>query len=69
MQNITTTTPAQKLERARTRLNLALREVSATEGRLLDFETAEGLQRTLGATVRELEELTISISIMERKVR
>jgi hypothetical protein len=39
--------PTEKLERARTRLNLAMREVSATEGRLLDFETAEGLQRTL----------------------
>ena len=61
-------TPAtQKLERARASLRNIARDVQVTEGRLLDFETADAMQRTLNATMRTLEELTITVSVMERR--
>ena len=60
---------SQKLEHARNRLRFALRSVAATEGRLLDFETAEELNRTLNAVYRDLEEVQITVAVMERKVR
>ena len=62
-------TPATaKLERARASLRNVSRDVQVTEGRLLDFETADAMQRTLNATMRELEELTLTGAVMERKV-
>ncbi len=70
MQNITQTKPTatvEKLERARLALRTVSRDVQVTEGRLLDFETADAMQRTLNATLRELEELTITISVLERR--
>jgi anti-sigma regulatory factor (Ser/Thr protein kinase) len=70
MQNITQTKPTatvEKLERARVALRNIARDVQVTEGRLLDFETADAMQRTLNATMRELEELTITISVLERR--
>jgi hypothetical protein len=61
-------TPAtQKLERARASLRNVSRGVQVTEGRLLDFETADAMQRTLNATLRELEELTLTVAVMERR--
>ncbi len=57
----------EKLERARVALRNVARDVQVTEGRLLDFETADAMQRTLNATLRELEELTITISVLERR--
>ena len=71
MQNITQTKPTatvEKLERARLALRNVSRDVQVTEGRLLDFETADAMQRTLNATLRELEELTLTVAVMERKV-
>jgi hypothetical protein len=68
-QEATTTTPAtQKLERARLALRNVARAVQVTEGRLLDFETADAMQRALHATLRTLEELTITVSVMERRL-
>jgi hypothetical protein len=71
MQNITQTKPTatvEKLERARASLRNVSRDVQVTEGRLLDFETADAMQRTLNATLRELEELTLTVAVMERRV-
>ncbi len=71
MQNITQVkTPAatEKLERARASLRSVARDVQVTEGRLLDFETADAMQRTLNATMRTLEELTITVAVMERRL-
>ena len=59
--------PAQKLERARTQIKRVARDVQTTEGRLLDYETADEMQRALHATLRELEQLTITISVLERR--
>ncbi len=62
-------TPAtQKLERARVALRDIVRDVQVTEGRLLDFETADAMQRALCATLRTLEELTITVAVMERRI-
>ena len=60
---------AQKLELAHQRIRLAQRSVAASEGRLLDFDTAEEIHRALAGVSRDLEELTIQVSVMERKVR
>jgi len=71
MQNITQTKPTatvEKLERARIALRHVSRDVQVTEGRLLDFETADAMQRTLNATMRELEELTVTVAVMERRL-
>ncbi len=61
--------PAQKLERARTQIKRVARDVQTTEGRLLDYETADEMQRTLHATLRELDALTITLAVMQRQVR
>ena len=62
-------TPAtQKLERARLALRNISRDVQVTEGRLLDFETADAMQRALCATLRTLEELTLTVAVMERRL-
>ena len=59
----------QRLQHARQRLRFALRSVAATEGRLLDFETAEEIGRALSAASRDLEELTLHVAAMERRTR
>jgi hypothetical protein len=61
--------PAQKLERARTQIKRVARDVQTTEGRLLDYETADEMQRTLHATLRDLDALTITLAVMQRQVR
>ena len=60
---------SQKLEHARNHLRFALRSVAATEGRLLDFDTAEEISRALVAASRDLEEAQISWAVMERRAR
>ncbi len=68
MQNLTTTTTAaDKLKAAQARLRTVSRNVQISEGRVLDYESADEMQRTLNATMRELEELTITISVLERR--
>jgi hypothetical protein len=54
-------TPTQKLEHMRVSLCAVARNVRSTEGRLLDFETADEMQRTLHASLRMLEELSVAI--------
>ncbi len=58
----------EKLERARVALHNVSRDVQVTEGRLLDFETADAMQRALHATLRTLEELTLTVAVMERRL-
>ena len=60
---------AQQLEHARQRLRFAQRSVIASEGRLLDFETAEEIGRALSAVTRDLEEVQITWAVMERRAR
>lgn len=60
-------TPAQRLEAARTRLRAVSRHVTSTEGRLLDYETADEIQRALHTTLREMEELTLQLAVRERR--
>lgn len=71
MQNNSTTTqtPAHKLERVRERVRTVTRAVQTTEGRLLDFDTADDICRALHTAARELEELTITLAVMERNGR
>jgi hypothetical protein len=58
-----------KLERTRLEVRRAQENVQSSEGRFLDYETADILQRTLVSAERNLEELTITLAVMERKVR
>ena len=70
MQNNTLTitqTPARKLERVRERVRVVTRSVQVTEGRLLDFDTAEDIMRALHTAARELEELTATFAVMQRR--
>ncbi len=70
MQNLTQTkqtATVEKLEHARVALRTVSRTVQITEGRVLDYESADEMQRTLHTTMRELEELTLTISVMERR--
>jgi hypothetical protein len=70
IQNTTTTTqtPAlEKLERVRGRVRTVSRAVQTTEGRLLDFDTAEDIMRALHTAARELEELTVTVAVMQRR--
>ncbi len=57
----------QKLEAVRTSLRLIGRDIQATEGRFLDFNTAETLQRALYHTTRQLDAIAISVAIIERE--
>jgi hypothetical protein len=60
---------AQKLQHARQRIRFAQRSVTASEGRLLDFDTAEDINRALAAVSRDLEEVQITVAVMERRAR
>ena len=60
-------TPAARVERARTQIKRVARDVQVTEGRLLDYETADEMQRTLHATLRDLDALTITLAVMQRR--
>ena len=64
---ITTQTPARKLERVRERVRAVTRAVQVTEGRLLDFDTVDDCLRALHTAARELEELAISVAVMQRR--
>ncbi len=62
----TTQTPARKLEQVRERVRVVTRAVQVTEGRLLDFDTADDIMRALHTVARELEELTLHLAVMSR---
>ncbi len=61
-------TIAQKIERTRAEVRRAITDVQAVEGRFLDYETADALQRTIVSAARHLEELTITFACMERRI-
>ncbi len=63
----TTQTPARKLERVRERVRVVTRAVQVTEGRLLDFDTADDIMSALHTAARELEELTLHLAVMQRR--
>jgi len=69
VNNTTTTksTPAHKLERVRERVRVVTRAVQTTEGRLLDFDTADDIMRALHTAARELEELIVTVAVMQRR--
>jgi hypothetical protein len=56
-----------RLEAVRTQLRLIGRDIQATEGRFLDFNTAETLQRALYHTTRQLDAIATSVAIIERE--
>ncbi len=56
-----------KLERTRLELRRAQENVQASEGRFLDFSTAEAIQRALFDAARNLQELTLQVAVMERR--
>ncbi len=56
-----------KLERTRAEVRRAQENVQASEGRFLDFSTAEAIQRALVAAARNLQELTLQVACLERK--
>ena len=60
-------TPARKLERVRERVRTVTRAVQTTEGRLLDFDTADDIMCALHTAARELEELIATVAVMQRK--
>lgn len=51
----------QKLNSARTRIGIVNMMVAASEGRVLEYETADSLERTLGAVLRDLEAVEASL--------
>ncbi len=59
-------TPAQKLAGVRERVRIVTHAVQVTEGRLLDFDTADDIMRALHTVARELEELTLHLAVMSR---
>ncbi len=63
----TTQTPARKLERVRERVRVVTRAVQVTEGRLLDFDTADDIMSALHTAARELEELIVTVAVMQRR--
>jgi len=60
-------TPARKLERVRERIRTVSRAVQTTEGRLLDFDTADDIMCALHTAARELEELIVTVAVMQRR--
>jgi hypothetical protein len=59
-------TLAQKLAGVRERVRIVTHAVQVTEGRLLDFDTADDIMRSLHTAARELEELTMQLMVAER---
>jgi len=57
---------AQRLENARQRVRFALR--AAEEGPLT-VSTADDIARSLTSALRDLEQLSIQVAVMERKAR
>jgi hypothetical protein len=60
-------TITRKLEHTRAEVRRAQENVQSSEGRFLDFSTAEAIQRALVAANRNLQELTLQVACLERK--
>ncbi len=56
-----------KLTAVRTQLRLVGRDLQATEGRLLDFSTAETIARSLHHITRQLDAIAVAVAVLERK--
>ena len=56
-----------RLEQVRSRIRSVSRNITIAEGRLLDFESAEDMERTLSTALRELKSLQITVAVMSRK--
>ncbi len=61
-------TLAQKLDHARRACRFVQLSVTASEGRVLDYATADEMSAALVGISRNLEELSLSIAVLERKV-
>ena len=59
----------RKLERTRAEVRRAITDVQASEGRFLDYATADAIQRAMLSAARNLQELTVQVAVMERKAR
>ena len=57
----------QQLENARIRVRAVMRDIQITEGRFLDFATAEDISRTLSTVMRDLEAVQLQFAVMSRK--
>jgi hypothetical protein len=60
-------TITRKLAATRAEVRRAQENVQASEGRFLDYATAEAIQRALFDAARNLQELTLQVAVMERK--
>lgn len=58
-----------RLEAVRTQLRLVSRDIQISEGRLLDYDTADTLQRILHHAGRQLDAIALQVAVLERKVR
>ncbi len=58
-----------KIERTRADVRRAITDVQASEGRFLDYATAEAIQRALFDAARNLQELTVSVTVLERRAK
>ncbi len=56
-----------RLEAVRVQLRLIGRDIQAVEGRLLDFNTAETIARSLHHITRQIDTVAISVAIIERE--
>jgi hypothetical protein len=56
-----------KLATTRAEVRRAIVDVQASEGRFLDYATADGIMRALVAANRNLQELTLQVACLERK--
>ena len=72
--NLTTpqTTPAQKLERARGKVRLALRNAEEASSDIkahafMEADTLDNISQALTQALRDLDELTVTLAVMERK--
>jgi len=57
----------RKLAATRAEVRRACTDVQASEGRFLDYATADAIQRALFDAARNLQELTLQVAVMERK--
>ena len=56
-----------KLDRACAEITSAIFNVQVVEGRLLDLSTSEAIVHSLRTAIHELKELTLAITVLDRK--
>lgn len=60
-------TPRHTLASVRASLRHVARDLAILEGRFLDFTVADEMQRTLDHLSRQLEGVTLQVSVLERR--